>query len=107
MRILDQFAVPMREPKDPVLCREAELRELLYVLCRRQKNSPALVGPPGVGKTAIVEAFAGMLLRGQVPVSLRSKRLYSLNMAGPAPNTGANLRSGSVPCWQRRSRMET
>lgn len=87
MRILDQFAVPMREPKDPVLCREAELQELLYILCRRQKNSPALVGPPGVGKTAIVEAFAGMLLRGQVPVSLRSKRLYSLNMAGLVAGT--------------------
>ena len=87
MRILDQFAVPMREPKDPVLCREAELRELLYVLCRRQKNSPALVGPPGVGKTAIVEAFAGILLRGQVPVCLRSKRLYSLNMAGLVAGT--------------------
>ena len=87
MRILDQFAVPMREPKDPVLCRETELQELLYILCRRQKNSPALVGPPGVGKTAIVEAFAGLLLRGQVPVCLRNKRLYSLNMAGLVAGT--------------------
>ena len=57
MRILEQFAVPMRGPRDPVLCRDAELEELVFVLCRRQKNSPALVGPPGVGKTAIAEAL--------------------------------------------------
>ena len=87
MRILEQYALPMEGPKDPVLCREAELQELLFVLCRRQKNSPALVGPPGVGKTAIVEAFAGMLARGEVPLSLRHKQLYSLNMAGLVAGT--------------------
>ena len=87
MRILEQFAVPMRGPRDPVLCRDAELGELVFVLCRRQKNSPALVGPPGVGKTAIAEALAERLLRGRVPVCLRGKRLYSLNMAALVAGT--------------------
>lgn len=87
MRILEQFAVPMRGPQDPVLCRDAELEELVFVLCRRQKNSPALVGPPGVGKTAIAEALAERLLRGRVPVCLRGKRLYSLNMAALVAGT--------------------
>ena len=87
MRILEQFAVPMRGPRDPVLCRDAELEELVFVLCRRQKNSPALVGPPGVGKTAIAEALAERLLRGRVPVCLRGKRLYSLNMAALVAGT--------------------
>jgi len=87
VRILEQFAVPMRGPRDPVLCRDAELEELVFVLCRRQKNSPALVGPPGVGKTAIAEALAERLLRGRVPVCLRGKRLYSLNMAALVAGT--------------------
>ena len=87
MRILEQFAVPMRGPRDPVLCRDAELEELVFVLCRRQKNSPALVGPPGVGKTAIAEALAERLIRGRVPVCLRGKRLYSLNMAALVAGT--------------------
>ena len=87
MRILEQFAVPMRGPRDPVLCRDAELEELVFVLCRRQKNSPALVGPPGVGKTAIAEALAERLLRGRVPVCLRGKRLFSLNMAALVAGT--------------------
>ncbi len=87
MRILEQFAVPMRGPRDPVLCRDAELEEMVFVLCRRQKNSPALVGPPGVGKTAIAEALAERLLRGRVPVCLRGKRLYSLNMAALVAGT--------------------
>ena len=87
LHILEQYAIEMTGPKDPVLGREAELRELLYVLCRRQKNSPALVGPPGVGKTAVVEAFAELLTSGQVPLCLRRKRLYSLNMAGLVAGT--------------------
>ena len=58
MRLLEQFAYPLdrRQPADPVLCREEELAELIRVLCRRNKNSPALVGPPGEpgrGSTAV------------------------------------------------------
>lgn len=83
MRLLEQFAVPMdhRLPPDPVLCREEELAELVRVLCRRNKNNPVLVGPPGVGKTAIVEELARRIARGQVPRQLAGKRLWSLNMA--------------------------
>ena len=89
MRLLEQFAIPMdrRLPPDPVLCREEELAELIRVLCRRNKNSPALVGPPGVGKTAIVEELARRILRGQVPPQLRGRRLWSLNMAALVAGT--------------------
>lgn len=89
MRLLEQFAFPLdrRLPPDPVLCREKELAELVRVLCRRGKNSPALVGPPGVGKTAIVEELARRLERGQVPVQLAGKRIWSLNMAALVAGT--------------------
>ena len=89
MRLLEQFAIPMdrRLPPDPVLCREEELAELIRVLCRRNKNSPALVGPPGVGKTAIVEELARRILRGLVPAQLRGRRIWSLNMAALVAGT--------------------
>lgn len=83
MRLLEQFAVPMDRclPPDPVLCREEELAELIRVLCRRNKSNPVLVGPPGVGKTAIVEELARRISHAQVPRQLAGKRLWSLNMA--------------------------
>lgn len=89
MRLLEQFATPLdrRLPSDPVLCREEELGELIRVLCRRNKNSPALVGPPGVGKTAIVEELARRILRGLVPAQLRGRRIWSLNMAALVAGT--------------------
>ena len=89
MRLLEQFAAPMdrKLPPDPVLCREEELAELIRVLCRRNKNSPALVGPPGVGKTAIVEELARRIARGQVPAQLAGKRLWSINMASLVAGT--------------------
>ncbi len=89
MRLLEQFAVPMdrRLTLDPVLCREEELAELIRVLCRRNKNSPALVGPPGVGKTAIVEELARRVNRGEVPPQLAGKRIWSLNMAALVAGT--------------------
>ena len=89
MRLLEQFAAPMdrKLPPDPVLCREEELAELIRVLCRRNKNSPALVGPPGVGKTAIVEELARRIARGQVPQQLVGKRIWSLNMAALVAGT--------------------
>lgn len=87
--MLEQFAIPMdrKLPPDPVLCREEELAELVRVLCRRNKNCPALVGPPGVGKTAIVEELARRIARGQVPAQLAGKRLWSLNMAALVAGT--------------------
>ncbi len=89
MRLLEQFAIPMdrRLPPDPVLCREEELAELIRVLCRRNKNSPALVGAPGVGKTAIVEELARRIVAGQVPRQLAGKRIWSLNMAALVAGT--------------------
>ncbi|MBR6376648.1 MAG: ATP-dependent Clp protease ATP-binding subunit, partial [Oscillospiraceae bacterium] len=89
MHLLEQFAVPMdrRLPPDPVLCREEELAELVRVLCRRNKSNPVLVGPPGVGKTAIVEELARRLTRGQGPRQLLGKRLWSINMAALVAGT--------------------
>ena len=87
LRLLEQYAHPLEAPRDPVLCREAELQELLCVLCRREKNSPALVGPPGVGKTAIAEELGRRLQLGAVPRQLRGKRLLSLSMAALVAGT--------------------
>ncbi len=89
MRLLEQFAIPMDRnlPPDPVLCREEELAELIRVLCRRGKNSPALVGPPGVGKTALVEELARRMARGRVPAQLAGKRIWSLSMAALVAGT--------------------
>ena len=66
---------------DPVVGRERELTQLMQVLSRRGKNNPALIGEPGVGKTAIVEALAQRLASGDVPQMLRGRKLYCLNMA--------------------------
>ena len=89
MRLLEQFAVAMdrRLPPEPVLCREEELAELVRVLCRRNKSNPVLVGPPGVGKTAIVEELARRIARSQVPRQLVGKRLWSINMAALVAGT--------------------
>ena len=66
---------------EPVIGREREMTQLLQVLSRKNKNNPALIGEPGVGKTAIVEGLAQRLAAGTVPEPLRGKRLYSLNLA--------------------------
>ena len=66
---------------EPVIGREREMTQLLQVLSRKNKNNPALIGEPGVGKTAIVEGLAQRLAAGTVPEPLRGKRLYSLNQA--------------------------
>ncbi|HET8853692.1 MAG TPA: AAA family ATPase [Ktedonobacteraceae bacterium] len=67
---------------DPAAGRERELRRVITVLGRRQKNNPVLIGEPGVGKTAIVEGLARRIQEGNVPASLRGKRIVSLNMGG-------------------------
>ncbi len=66
---------------DPVVGRDAEIRRTLQVLSRRTKNNPALIGDPGVGKTAIVEGIAQRIAAGDVPESLQGKRLLSLDLA--------------------------
>ncbi len=67
---------------DPAAGRERELRRVITVLGRRQKNNPVLIGEPGVGKTAIVEGLARRIHAGDVPAALRGKRIVSLNIGG-------------------------
>jgi len=65
---------------DPVIGRDEEIRRVLQILSRRTKNNPLLIGEPGVGKTAIAEGLAHRIINGDVPESLKSKQIYSLDM---------------------------
>ncbi|MBQ9207552.1 MAG: ATP-dependent chaperone ClpB [Treponema sp.] len=85
MQALEKYCTDLtaraRQDKiDPVIGRDEEIRRVMQVLVRRTKNNPVLIGEPGVGKTAIVEGLARRIAQGDVPESLKNKRLLSLDM---------------------------
>ncbi len=84
---LNKFAINLNERAksgklDPIVGRDEEIRRILHILSRRKKNNPILVGEAGVGKTAIVEGIAWRIVDGDVPENLKSRQIYSLDLAG-------------------------
>ena len=89
-RLLEQFSEDLLAKAgsmEPVIGREREIETVIGILCRKNKNNPALVGEPGVGKTAIAEGLAQRMASGNVPPQLKEKRLISLNMANLVAGT--------------------
>ena len=87
MNALNRFAVNLNQQAeegklDPIIGRDEEIRRVLHILSRRKKNNPILVGEPGVGKTAIIEGIAWRIVSQDVPDNLRTKKIYTLDIAG-------------------------
>ena len=89
-KLLEQFSEDLltkAASMEPVIGRDREIETVIGILCRKNKNNPALIGEPGVGKTAIAEGLAQRMVAGNVPPQLREKRLISLNMANLVAGT--------------------
>ena len=90
--ILDHFgrdltAMARAGKLDPIIGREAEIERLIQILCRRKKNNPALIGEPGVGKTAIIEGLAQKIVQKKIPDLLANKRVVTLDVAAMVAGT--------------------
>ena len=91
-KTLDQFSRDLNKAAqdgqlDPVIGREKEIQRVIQILSRRTKNNPVLIGEPGVGKTAIAEGLAQLIVAGDVPEDLRDKRIVSLDLTGMLAGT--------------------
>ncbi|MBT4791907.1 MAG: ATP-dependent Clp protease ATP-binding subunit ClpA, partial [Halobacteriovoraceae bacterium] len=86
VKILEEFTTNLNElakkgKLDPIIGRKDELQRVIQILCRRRKNNPILVGESGVGKTAIAEGLAQLVVEGRVPTIIQGMEIYSLDMA--------------------------
>ena len=90
--VLDQFSKDLTDYAkhdliDPVIGREQEINRVIQILSRRTKNNPCLIGEPGVGKTSIAEGLANLIVKGQVPDTIKDMRVVSLDMSGMVAGT--------------------
>lgn len=90
--VLDAYSIDLTERAkngqlDPVIGRETEIQRVIQILSRRTKNNPCMIGEPGVGKTAVIEGLAARIAEGNVPDTIRGKRLMTLDLSGMVAGT--------------------